>query len=71
MVANAVVASGFWLDAYIVLLFDSHFSVVNFSKLKYILACQILHFSPQSVTQCAWQNDNNYVLEQFLNDCRK
>ena len=43
---NFVMASWFWLAAYIVRLFDSHFSLVHFSGLKYILARQILHFSP-------------------------
>ena len=43
---NFVMASRFWLAAYIVRLIDSHFSLVHFSGLKYILACQILHFSP-------------------------
>ena len=43
---NFEMASWFWLAAYIVRLFDSHFSLVQFSGLKYILARQILHFSP-------------------------
>ena len=43
---NFEMASRFWLAAYIVWLFDSHFSLVHFSGLKYILAHQILHFSP-------------------------
>ena len=43
---NFVMASRFWLAAYIERLFDSHFSLVRFSGLKYILARQILHFSP-------------------------
>ena len=42
---NFEMASQFWLAAYIVRLFDSHFSLVYFSELKYILARQILHFS--------------------------
>ena len=43
---NFEIASRFWLAAYIVWLFDSHFLLVHFSGLKYILARQILHFSP-------------------------
>ena len=43
---NFEMASRFWLAAYIVWLFDSHFSLVHVSGLKYILARQILHFSP-------------------------
>ena len=43
---NFEMSSRFWLAAYIVRLFDSHFSLVHFSGLKYILARQILHFSP-------------------------
>ena len=43
---NTVMASRIWLAAYIVRLFDSHFSLVYFSGLKYSLAHQILHFSP-------------------------
>ena len=43
---NTVMASRFWLAAYIVRLFDSHFSLAYFSWLKYILARQIVHFSP-------------------------
>ena len=48
MSTNTAMASGFWLAAlYIVwLIFDSCFSLVYFSRLKYILASQILHFSP-------------------------
>ena len=42
---NFVMASRFGLAAYIVRLFDSHFSLVYFGRLKYILARQILHFS--------------------------
>ena len=49
---NTVMASPFWLPAYIIRLFDSHFSLVYFSRQKYILAHQILHFSPQNVPQC-------------------
>ena len=37
-----------FIGCYIVRLFDSLFPVVYFSGLKYILACQILHFSPQN-----------------------
>ena len=33
-------------------IFDSHFLLVYFSGLKYILARQILHFSPQNAPQC-------------------
>ena len=44
--ANFEMASRFWLAAYIVWSFDSQFSLVHFSGLKYILARQILHFSP-------------------------
>ena len=33
-------------------LFDSHFLLVYFSGLKYILARQIRHFSPQNTPQC-------------------
>ena len=43
---NTVMASRFWLTGYILRLFDSQFSLVYFSGLKYILARQILHFSP-------------------------
>ena len=43
---NFLMAFRFWLAAYIVRLFDFHFSLVHFSGLKYILARQILHFSP-------------------------
>ena len=43
---NTVMASRFWLAAYFIQLFDSQFSLVYFSGLKYILASQILHFSP-------------------------
>ena len=39
-------ASRFSLVVYSVLLFDSHFSFVYFSGLKYILLRQIVHFSP-------------------------
>ena len=48
MSTNFVIASRFWLAAYLVRLFDSHFLLVHFSGLKYIyiLAHQILHFSP-------------------------
>ena len=42
---NTVMASRFWLAAYIVRLFDIHFSLVYFGGLKYISARQILHFS--------------------------
>ena len=42
---NFEMASRFRLAAYIIRLFDSHFSLVYFSRLKYILAHQILHFS--------------------------
>jgi len=49
---NFEMASRFKLAAYIVRLFDSHFSTVYFSELKYILARQILHFSPQNAPQC-------------------
>ena len=45
MAPSTVMVSRFWLAAYIVRLFDSHFSLVHVSGLKYILACQILHFS--------------------------
>ena len=38
-------ASRIWLAAYIVRLFDSNFSLVHFTGLKYILARQILQFS--------------------------
>ena len=48
---NTVMASRFWLAVYIVQLFDSHFSLVSFSRLKYILARQILHFNPQNALQ--------------------
>ena len=51
MATKTVMASRFWLAAYIVRLFDSHFSLGYFSRLKYILACQILHFSLQNVPQ--------------------
>ena len=50
---NTVMASRFWLAVYIAQLFDSHFSLVSFSRLKYILARQILHFSPQNALQDA------------------
>ena len=42
----------FGLAAYIVRSFDFHFSLVHFSGLKYILAHQILHFSPLNAPQC-------------------
>ena len=42
---NDVVASWVLLPAYIVRLFDSHFSLIYLSGLKYILARQIVHFS--------------------------
>ena len=32
---------------------NSHFSLVNLSQLKYILALQILRFSPQNAPLCA------------------
>jgi len=37
-VTNTVMASRFWLCAYIVQLFDFHFSLVYFIRLKYIMA---------------------------------
>lgn len=37
----------------IVRLFNSPFSLVNRSQLKYILALQILRFSPQNAPHCA------------------
>ena len=42
---NTVMASRFWLAAYIVRLLDSQFSLIYFSGLKYTFARQILHFS--------------------------
>ena len=55
MSTNFEMASRFWLAAYIVWLFDSHFSLVHFSGLKsglkYILARQIIHFRPQNAPQ--------------------
>ena len=51
--SKVVRASRFWLPAYIVRIFDSHFLLVYFSGLKYILARQILHFSPQNAPQCS------------------
>ena len=39
--------------ASIVRMFNSHFSLVNLSQLKYILALQILRFSPQNAPLCA------------------
>ena len=50
---NTVVASRFWLADYIVQLFDSYFSQVYFSRIKYILASQTLHFSPHNLPQCS------------------
>ena len=55
---NFEVASRFWLAAYIVWLFDSHFSLVHFSRLKYILARKIRHSARQS--------DNNIPFEEFV-----
>ena len=43
---NTVMAS-------IVRLFNSHFSLFNLSQLKFILALQILRFSPQNAPHCA------------------
>ena len=43
--ANTVTAPRFWLAAYIVRLFDYHFSLVYFNGLKYILARQPTKFS--------------------------
>ena len=51
---NFVMAFRFWLAAYIVRLFDSHFSLVHFSELKYILARKMRHNVRQS--------DNNYYV---------
>ena len=44
--ANTEMAFRFWLAAYVVRLFDSHFSLVYFIGLKYILARQILLLIP-------------------------
>ena len=65
---NTVMASRFWLTAYIVRLFDFHFSLVYFSRLlKYILAvkfstfaCKMHHNAPQS--------DSNYhrIIHELL-----
>ena len=46
-------ASQFWLAAYIIQLFDYHFSLVYFRGLKYNLANQIL--------QNVQQNDNDRI----------
>ena len=54
---TTVMASRLWLAAYIVQLFDFHFSLIYFSGLKYILARQILHFRPQN----ARQSDNDVL----------
>ena len=53
---NTVIPFRFWLAAYIVQLFYSHFSLVSFSGLKYILARQILGCK---VRHNARQSDNN------------
>ena len=49
---NFVMASRFWLAAYIVRLFDSHFSLVHFSELKYVLARKMRHIARQSDNNC-------------------
>ena len=40
---NTVMASRFWLPAYVVRLSDSHFSLVDFSRMKCILAHKVRH----------------------------
>ena len=42
-------ASRFWLAAYIVRLFDYHFSLVYFSGIEYISARKMRHHAHQSV----------------------
>ena len=42
-------ASRFWLAAYIVRLFDYHFSLVYFSGIEYISARKVRHHAHQSV----------------------
>ena len=60
---NSVIASCFELAAYVVGLFDFLFSLVYFSRLKYILAHQILNFSPQNAPRCMTKyNDNRWQL---------
>ena len=44
---NIVVASTFWLLAYLVRLYDSHFSLVYVSGMKCILAHRVRHNGPQ------------------------
>ena len=48
MSTNFEMASRFWLAAYIVWLFVSHFSLVHFSGLKYILARKMCHNARQT-----------------------
>jgi len=61
---TTLMASRLWLAAYIVQLFNSQFSLVYFSGLKYILARQILHFRPQN----ARQSDNDVWYFQAINE---
>ena len=49
---NTVMASRFWLATYVIRLFDSRFHCFILVSLKYILARQILHLSPQNAPQC-------------------
>ena len=51
-VTNSVMASRFWLDAYIVRLCDSQFSLFQFNGIKYILARKMRRNA---------QSDNNRV----------
>ena len=62
---NFEMASPFWLAAYIVRLFDSHFLLVYFSGLKCILAHQIHHFSPQNGPQCPTKK-KVIIIEHFI-----
>ena len=66
--ANIAMDSRFWLAAYLVWLFDSHFSLVHFSRLKYILARQILHFSPLLLTMPdkVWPLKGGSVIQFFF-----
>ena len=52
-------ASRFWLAASIVWLFDSHFSLVHFSGLKYIVARKMRHNARQS-------DNNNCYISKFI-----
>ena len=66
-----VMASWFWLAAYIIRLLDSHFTLVCFSRLKYIakfsiLACKMSHNARQSDNKMCfvgytWANGENSI----------